>query len=719
MKLNHLLKLAFAVLVLVASGNAVAANGQLTNYVNQFIGAGGHGHVFVGANVPFGLVQLGPSQHTRGWDWCSGYHISDSVIIGFGMTHLSGTGIGDLGDIALLPVVKKDQTEVIFSHKNEIVHPGYYSLHVDNPAANVELTTTKRVGMHRYTFANRDAMLLLDLKQGVGWDAMTECAYKQESATTITGFRRSKGWAVDHIFYFSMEFSRPVKVEQSSSSKATITFDGGTPIIVKVALSPTSIENAKLNMKAELPGWDFDATVQAANDTWNKELSRVAIETNNEVHKEIFYTAMYHLMTAPSEFCDVDKSYRGADGKNHKGDFINHTTFSLWDTYRAVHPLMSLIFPDKQRDFVRTFQQIYEESGRLPIWHLMANETECMVGNPGIIVLSDLMLKGYVDKGNEEKLYEALKNSAMHDSRLIDTLKKYGYIPYDKAYEGETVAKALEYCIADAGLAKVAKMLGKTEDYKYFYNRSRSYAKYFDKKSQFMRAIASDGKFRTPFDPISALHRANDYTEGNAWQYTWLVPHDVKGLIKLFGSEKAFIAKLDQLFQVTGDLGKGASPDISGLIGQYAHGNEPSHHIIYMYNYAGQPWKAAKMLRQVYDEMYTNKPDGLCGNEDVGQMSAWFISSTIGLYQVDPSGGRFDIGSPLFNKATLNVGDGKTFTVEALDNSAENIYVQSATLNGKPLTKSYIEYSDIVGGGTLVLQMGNKPSSWGTAKKDR
>lgn len=719
MNLNKLLKTSLMAVAVLIAGNAFAAEKQLTKYVNQFIGAGGHGHVFVGANVPFGLVQLGPSEHTRGWDWCSGYHVSDSVLIGFGMMHVSGTGIGELGDVALLPIEHKDQTEVIFSHKNEIVHPGYYSLHVDNPNANIELTATKRVGMHRYTFNNREAMLRLDLKQGIGWDAMVDCAYKQENATTITGYRRSTGWAKDRYIYFSMEFSRPVTVEADSTYKATVHFDGGTPLMVKVALSPTSVENAKKNMRAELPGWDFDATVQRANDDWNKELARVEIETDNEKHKEIFYTAMYHLMIAPSEYCDVDKTYRGSDGKNHAGDFVNHTTLSLWDTYRTAHPLMSLIFTDKQRDFARTFEQIYEECGRLPIWHLMANETECMVGNPGVIVLADLMLKGYVDKANTEKAYAALKNSALLDSRLLDVLKEYGYIPYDKANENETVAKALEYCIADAGIAKVAKMLGKTDDYNYFLKRSRSYAKYFDKKTQFMRAVSSKGEFRTPFDPIKATHRVTDYTEGNAWQYTWLVPHDVNGLIRLFGSDKAFIKKLDQLFTVEGDLGEGASPDISGLIGQYAQGNEPSHHVLYMYNYAGEPWKAAKMLRRVYDEMYTTEADGLCGNEDVGQMSAWYISSTIGLYQVDPSGGRYVIGSPLFNKATVNVGNRKTFTVEAVGNSAENIYIQSATLNGKPYTKSYIDYADLLAGGTLRLIMGPSPSKWGTAKKDR
>ena len=348
---------------------------------------------------------------------------------------------------------------------------------------------------------------------------------------------------------------------------------------------------------------------------------------NNDKRKEIFYTAMYHLMTAPSLFCDVDGAYRGADGKVYKGDFKNYTTFSLWDTYRAAHPLYTLVFPDMQSDFAETFLHIFDQQGKLPVWHLMGCETDCMVGNPGIPVLADLVLKGFVK--DKEHAFEAMKTSAMLDERSLELLKQYGYIPYDKEPTNETVAKALEYCLADAGVAKTAKLLGKTDDYNYFLNRSRSYAKYFDKQTGFMRALSSDGKFRTPFDPIEAAHRVNDYTEGNAWQYTWLVPHDVHGLVNLFGSEKKFVTKLDSLFVVEGDLGENASPDISGLVGQYAHGNEPSHHVIYMYNYVGQPWKAAPLLRKMMNEMYFNEPDGLCGNEDVGQMSAWYIFSAM------------------------------------------------------------------------------------------
>ena len=426
---------------------------------------------------------------------------------------------------------------------------------------------------------------------------------------------------------------------------------------------------------------------------------------------------MYHLMTSCSKFNDVDLEYRGADGKVHKADFTNYTTLSLWDTYRASHPLMSFLFPEMQRDFAQTFLNIYKQQGRLPVWHLMGSETDCMVGNPGAIVLADLTMKGLVE--DKELAFEALKATQMKDDRSLGLLKEHGYIPWNLEPTNETVAKALEYCEADDGVAKVAKMLGKTADQEYFYNRSRSYKKYWDPKTRFLRAISTDGTFREPFNPFFAEHRTNDYTEGNAWQYTFLVPHDVRGLISLFGSDKAFISKLDSLFFVEGYAGDNASPDMSGMTGQYAHGNEPSHHVIYMYNYAGRPDKAAPMLRKMMNEMYRDQPDGLSGNEDVGQMSAWYIISAMGLYQVDPVGGRFVIGSPLFDKASVNVGGGKKFTVVAKNNSDRNIYVQSVRLNGKPHSKSYIEFDDIRHGGTLELVMGPKPSKWGTKKADR
>lgn len=669
----------------------------------------------MGANVPFGLVQLGPTEPTRGWDWCSGYYYDDDELIGFGHMHLSGTGIGCLGDVAFLPVKDFKQTSTRFKHEAEKVHPGYYSVQLTDPNVLVELTATERCGFHRYTFKNgAKAQLALDLSQCIGWDKLNDCLLTQESATRLTGFRRSNGWAADRRIYFSIDFSQPVTVHRLDSMERVVVSvaDNTKPLLVKVALSPVSIDKAKLNMQAELAGWDFDAAVKQADEAWNRELARIEIQTNDQTKKRVFYTAMYHLMTSCSKFNDVDREYRGADGKVHKADFTNYTTLSLWDTYRAAHPLMTVAFPEMQRDFAQTFLNIYKQQGRLPVWHLMGSETDCMVGNPGAIVLADLTMKGFVE--DKELALEALKATQMKDIRSLGLLKKHGYIPWNLEPENETVAKALEYCAADDGVAKVAKLLGKKDDYEYFFNRSRSYKKYYDPETRFLRAVDTDGKFRLPFNPFFAEHRTNDYTEGNAWQYTFLVPHDVKGLIKLFGSDKAFMSKLDSLFFVEGWAGDNASPDMSGMTGQYAHGNEPSHHVIYMYNYAGRPDKAAPMLRKMLNEMYLDQPDGLSGNEDVGQMSAWYILSSVGLYQVDPVGGRFVIGSPLFDKATVNVGGGKTFTVVAKNNSDKNIYVQSARLNGKTLKNSYVDFNDIRRGGTLELVMGPKPSKWAT-----
>lgn len=670
----------------------------------------------MGANVPFGLVQFGPTEPTRGWDWCSGYYYDDDELIGFGHMHLSGTGIGCLGDVAFLPVKDFKQTSTRFKHEAEKVHPGYYSVQLTDPNVLVELTATERCGFHRYTFKNgAKAQLALDLSQCIGWDKLNDCLLTQESATRLTGFRRSNGWAADRRIYFSIDFSQPVTVHRLDSMERVVVSvaDNTKPLLVKVALSPVSIDKAKLNMQAELAGWDFDAAVKQADEAWNRELARIEIQTNDQTKKRVFYTAMYHLMTSCSKFNDVDREYRGADGKVHKADFTNYTTLSLWDTYRAAHPLMTVAFPEMQRDFAQTFLNIYKQQGRLPVWHLMGSETDCMVGNPGAIVLADLTMKGFVE--DKELALEALKATQMKDIRSLGLLKEHGYIPWNLEPENETVAKALEYCAADDGVAKVAKLLGKKDDYEYFFNRSRSYKKYYDSETRFLRAVDTDGKFRLPFNPFFAEHRTNDYTEGNAWQYTFLVPHDVKGLIKLFGSDKAFMSKLDSLFFVEGWAGDNASPDMSGMTGQYAHGNEPSHHVIYMYNYAGRPDKAAPLLRKMLNEMYLDQPDGLSGNEDVGQMSAWYILSSVGLYQVDPVGGRFVIGSPLFDKATVNVGGGKTFTVVAKNNSDKNIYVQSARLNGKTLKNSYVDFNDIRHGGTLELVMGPKPSKWATA----
>jgi hypothetical protein len=704
------LKTQLLALVLAGFSMSVsAAQDSFTQFVNPYIGTGGHGHVFLGANVPFGAVQLGPTQITRGWDWCSGYHYSDSLIIGFGHMHLSGTGIGDLGDIAFLPTFDAKTYTERFSHDAEYVRPGYYTVRLADSKILVELTATQRAGMHRYTYplSSKQPLLKLNLKQGIGWDKMTKCQLTQENPTTVSGYRLSEGWAKDQRVYFVAEFSRAVKLqEMQADSVGVFSFDDATkPLLVRVGISAVSVDNAKANLKAEIKDWNFDRVAQEADAAWNDELGKIKVETPNLDDKTIFYTGLYHTMIAPSVFSDVNGQYRGSDGKIYQGDFVNYTTLSLWDTYRAAHPLMTIIHREKQRDIAQTFLHIFQQQGKLPVWHLVGNETDCMVGNPGIPVLADIVLKGFdVDK---KAAYEAMRTSSLLDERSLDNLKKFGYIPWNRDSTFETVAKGLEYALADACVAKVAKLLEEKKDYQYFFNRSKSYKYYFDKKTGFMRGV-DNGKFREPFNPFHSSHRNDDYTEGNAWQYTWLVPHDVPGLIKLFGGKRPFVTKLDSLFTISGDLGENASPDISGLIGQYAHGNEPSHHILYMYNYVGQHDKTAEKVREVLKTMYHNDFDGLSGNEDVGQMSAWYILSSLGIYQVEPAGGRYMFGSPLFDKAVVNVGKGKTFTIIAHNNSAKNVYVQQIKLNGRPYKKLYIDYKDIVSGGTLEFFMTDK-----------
>lgn len=704
------LKTQLLALVLAGFSMSVsAAQDSFTQFVNPYIGTGGHGHVFLGANVPFGAVQLGPTQITRGWDWCSGYHYSDSLIIGFGHMHLSGTGIGDLGDIAFLPTFDAKTYTERFSHDAEYVRPGYYTVRLADSKILVELTATQRAGMHRYTYplSSKQPLLKLNLKQGIGWDKMTKCQLTQENPTTVSGYRLSEGWAKDQRVYFVAEFSRAVKLqEMQADSVGVFSFDDATkPLLVRVGISAVSVDNAKANLKAEIKDWNFDRVAQEADAAWNDELGKIKVETPNLDDKTIFYTGLYHTMITPSVFSDVNGQYRGSDGKIYQGDFVNYTTLSLWDTYRAAHPLMTIIHPEKQRDIAQTFLHIFQQQGKLPVWHLVGNETDCMVGNPGIPVLADIVLKGFdVDK---KAAYQAMRTSSLLDERSLDNLKKFGYIPWNRDSTFETVAKGLEYALADACVAKVAKLLGEKKDYQYFFNRSKSYKYYFDKKTGFMRGV-DNGKFREPFNPFHSSHRNDDYTEGNAWQYTWLVPHDVPGLIKLFGGKRPFVTKLDSLFTISGDLGENASPDISGLIGQYAHGNEPSHHILYMYNYVGQHDKTAEKVREVLKTMYHNDFDGLSGNEDVGQMSAWYILSSLGIYQVEPAGGRYMFGSPLFDKAVVNVGKGKTFTIIAHNNSAKNVYVQQIKLNGRPYKKLYIDYKDIVSGGTLEFFMTDK-----------
>lgn len=591
---------------------------------------------------------------------------------------------------------------------------------------DVELTATKRVGFHKYTFlGNESPAIVFDMVNGGCWDKTTEAVIRVVNDSTVSGYRYSKGWADDQRVFFRAEFSRKFdnvefivndSVKEGDMAKgaqlfARVNFAAGNqePVYMKVALSPTSEEGAQLNMQTELSGWDFEKTIADAKAAWNKELNKVKVYTTDEASKKIFYTSLYHTLFAPSEFCDVNGDYYGADKQMHKDEgFVNYTTFSLWDTYRAAQPLMTILHPEKMSDIINTMLHIHQQQGKLPVWHLMGCETNCMVGNPGVPVVADAILKDI--KGFDTELaFKALKESSMLPERGMEHRIEYGFIPADKMTEA--IAYDMEYAIADWAVAQAAQKLGKQEDYEYFLKRSKSYKNYFDASTGFMRGKMLDGSWRTPFSPYASSHREDDYCEGNAWQYTWLVPHDVEGLVECFGSKEAFVNKLDSLFLANGDMGEASSPDISGLIGQYAHGNEPSHHTVYLYTLVGQPWKTADRIKEILHTMYTDQPDGLSGNEDVGQMSAWYILSSFGFYQVEPAGGKFVFGYPNFDKVEITVPAGK-FVIERENKGQQNNYIQGIVLNGTEYKKPWIEYADIMKGGELKFLMGDEPVVW-------
>ena len=718
------------------------AQKDYTSYVDPFIGAGGHGHVFVGANVPFGAVQL-----YKGWDWCSGYHYSDKVIIGFSHTHLSGTGCSDLGDVSLMPYTGKLRTaqgtddnisgaaSSYFKHDNEKAAPGYYSVKLDN-GVGVELTTTERVGMHRYTFSGSDERrVLIDLVNGVG-NTTYESYVRRVDDYTIEGYRFVNGWAPRHKVFFYAVFDKPVKSLdtfcgdkpagkdelQTRNVKAVASFGSAIgQLNVKVALSSVSCANAKANMDAELKGWDFEAVHKAAVAKWNKQLSTISIDGATDKQKRIFYTAMYHVAIAPNMYCDANGDFRGMDDAIHTGNkFTNYSVLSLWDTYRALHPLFTLIARDRVPDMVNTMLSIYEQNGKLPIWPLYMGETNCMPGYSSVPVIADAYLKGITGFDAEKALKYMVSTATNPKQNGISLFMKYGYIPADKL--GEATSVNLEYAADDWGLALMAKRMGKMDVYEKFIKRGRSFETFWDGNIKKLHPKMADGSWYQPYDPFLANHHGNvgDFTEGNGWQWTFMTPQSPDRLLALHGSDKAFIANLDSLFVVEGDLGEGAPPDVSGLRGQYAHGNEPVHHVPYMYAYAGAQYKTAACVRSLQDEFYTDQPDGYCGNEDCGQMSAWHVMSALGFYQVNPSNGVFVFGSPSFGKATINLPNGKSFTVEALGNSPKNVYIKSAKLNGRAYTKAYITYDDIMRGGKLTFVMSSKPNkSFGAAKKDR
>lgn len=704
------------------------------NLVDPFLGTGGHGHTFPGAALPFGMVQLSPDNGTEGWDWSSGYHYSDSTIVGFSHTHLSGTGIGDYLDISMMPFygdVKTKRTKHRFTHKQENAHPGFYQVIMEN-GLHVALTTTERVGIHSYTF-HRDSVqnIAIDLGFAINWDEPTETAITIKSDTLITGFRNSTGWAKDQKVYFAAVFNRPLKdyaFENDTISLGLKTFAAGkrlrgifsfeedkNPLLVKVGISSASTEGALKNIEVEASAWDFEKYSNRAKATWEKELSKIDAELITHEMDTIFYSALYHAQLSPNIFSDRNNKYKGVDGKIHSVEGNDRfTVFSLWDTFRATHPLFSIIQPEKNREFILSMMSFYNESGLLPVWALAGNETNTMTGYHAIPVLTDAILKGGFDTAETLQIYNAMLRSAAQDIRGSNYYRKYGYIPTDK--DGWSVSKTLEYAYDDWCIAQVAKRLNKQEEYNKFMRRSKSYQSLFDKTTLFMRGKDSNGNWVEPFDPFYSEHGFDGmYIEGTAWQHSWFVPHDVEGLVRLFGTKDAFTEHLDATFKVTSKMtGENVSEDISGMIGQYAHGNEPSHHIPYLYNYVGKPWKSQEKVRKVMTELYRTGVDGLAGNDDCGQMSAWYVFSALGFYPVNPADGNYVIGSPLVKRATINVGNGKMFVITAEGNSVQNQYVQEVYLNNQPLEKTSISHSDIIEGGTLHFIMGSEPNKdWG------
>lgn len=730
--------LAFGAVLLSACSQGPAVQKTYADYVNPMIGSGGHGHVFVGASIPFGTMQLGPQNIHKGWDWCSGYHYSDSVVIGFSHNHLSGTGCSDLGDIILMPFTGtvrtiQDQAAVPgvsasskYSHSNETAKPGYYSLKLDN-GVDVELTATQRVGMHHYQYpADGEARLLIDLDNGNGTRCLESCIRKIND-TTFVGYRYVEGWTPLHKIFFYAQVNQPVTdfttfvvdTEQGKDSlkadrvKAVATFaEGTTDVMVKVATSSVSIENARLNMEAELADWDFAAVRKAAVDKWNEALACIDIEGTDK-QKEIFYTALYHTFIAPTLYGDVNGEYAGVDGKIYKAENNeNYTTFSLWDTYRTLHPLFTIIKPDMVPGMVNAMLAIYDQNGVLPVWPLLSGETYTMPGYSAVPVIADAYLKGFTGFDAERALNAMVATATSEKMNGVPEFMKYGYIPADARPEATSIN--LEYAADDWGLALMAKKMGKMDIYDTFMKRAKSYQLFWDASIKKVHPKMSDGSWYEPYSPFLANHRDNgnlgDFTEGNGWEYTFMVPQHPDGLIALHGSDDAFIANLDSLFVVEGDLGAGAPPDVSGMVGQYAHGNEPNHHIPYLYVYAGAQWKTAERVRMLQEKFYTDDENGYCGNEDCGQMSAWHVMSALGFYQVNPSNGVFVFGSPLFKKATIALPEGKTFTVEAPNNSGKNVYIASVKLNGQPYDKSFITYEDIMKGGVLTFEMSDKPN---------
>ena len=717
------------------------------NYVNPLIGSGGHGHVFVGASVPHGMIQVGPNNLSKGWDWSSGYHASDSTIIGFAQTHLSGTGIADLGDIIFMPIGELKQRlnsdtsnfakyyHSTFDKNSETVSPNYYSVTLKRYDIKVELTATQRVSLQKYQFPKgSQANVIINLEESVqslmARKGTLNSGLKILNDSTVAGFRISDEWAKDHRVYFTTIFSKPILKHKITLGVKTIedlavtgdklnailNFENdGLPLILKTGISYVSEAGAAANLLNEMPGWNFEETKLNAKQAWNKSLSAFDFKAKDSSVVTQFYTALYHTQIAPSLFSDVNGDYRGADGKIYAAkNFTPYTVFSLWDTYRATHPLYTLTDP-KVADYANSLLAINEQQGRMPVWHLVGNETGTMVGYHSIPVVVDAYLKGF--NVDQNRVWAAIKDFDNYNELGLNDIRNKGYISAEK--EVWSVAKGLEYAIDSYSIAKFAQKIGNTNAYNSYLKSSKNYINYFDKNVGFMRGKLSDGSWRKNFNPYHSIHLEDDYVEGNAWQYTWLVPHDVEGLIEVFGGKNNFVTKLDSLFIVKSDLNEGASIDITGMIGQYAHGNEPSHHILYLYPFVGQQWKTAEKVREVFNKFYKATADGLIGNEDCGQMSSWYIFSSLGFYPVNPVNGMFVFGSPIADQVSITLNNGKNFKIIALNNNTQNKYIQSIKFNQKNYTKSYIMYNDIMNGGLLEYTMGNKPNkTFGAQKSD-
>lgn len=699
---------------------------SLIDYVDPFIGTDGKGKTYPGATVPFGMVQLSPDNGRNGWDWISGYFYPDTVIAGFSHLHLSGTGAGDLYDISFLPTsgsLKVAQLDTIrpvntvysrFSHKKESASPGYYQVYLEDYKVNVELTATERTGLQRYTFnrKSKSNKVRLNLGYSKNWDKTTEASLMAINDSTVIGYRNSTGWAKDQKVYFMTVFSEPIKnyenfvngklqpqgKVQGRDVLCIYDFGDAREIMVKTAISSVSIDMARQNLYLDQRGFDFDKVCASAKFSWEVELMKVKIAAPRDV-KVKFYTAMYHSMLAPTLYSDVDGGYIGTDDKIFKAiGFKRYSTFSLWDTYRSLHPWMTITHPKETAAIIKSLLAFYDESGKLPVWSMMGKETNMMIGYHAVPVLTDAILKGFpVDT---LKAFEAMKTSAMQDDFGLKAYKELGYVPYD--HEGWSVSKTMEYAYDDWCIARVAQLLNKEEDFNYFITRSSNYRNHFDLQTGFFRARSSEGAFKKDFAPLA--YKPEDYCEANAWQYFWSVQHNVEDLISLAGGRIAFKQKLQKMF-TTRQVSKENPEWISGYIGQYVHGNEPSHHVPYLFQYAGYPELTQQYVRQIMDEMYTINPDGLAGNEDCGQLSAWYLFSALGFYPVNPADGRYILGSPEIREATIQLGGKKRFTIRAENQSKDNVYVKSVMLNGKNLQQFYITHDQIMKGGTLVFEM--------------